>query len=269
MVTPAGALSPSASGAGVPPLIPPIHPDDDHVRTVRDKVAPKLVKMGRDDRALRERDPDLFSIGFGLISGSSATPRGASYFSRLVRADDWAAAGYLTSRARRRPGEPRGYMRAEFIGGGLFEAYGPGGEPDVTGLYRDGRPIGAWRAVDYTYDGRFRQPLCRELWSTERRLGLLDTALMSSGAAVLEIDPDGHPLIPLRVRRSQVIAGNPLAEIWKATPFGKRLGPRSPNLDLVLAPQAAWLADPADQALVFAASLALRALLCQRAESSD
>jgi hypothetical protein len=92
---------------------------------------------------------------------------------------------------------------------------------------------------------------------------------MSSGAAVLELDPEGHPLIPLRVRRGMLIAGNPLAELLKATPLGRRLGPRNPSLDLVLAPQAAWLEDPADRDLVFAASLWLRAIEGFRSASSE
>lgn len=252
-----------------PPVIPAIPPDDPHVRAVREQVASKLAKIARHDGAVREREPDLFSIGYGLLTGASYSPRGTSFFARLVRGDDWAPIGIICSRARHRPGGPCGCLRAELVGGAVFEAYASEAEPELTGLYRDGRPIGAWRSVEYSYEGRFRQPLARELWSADRRLGIVDSALLTSGCAVLEIDPDGHPLIPLRIRRTQVIAGNPFAEIFKATPFGKRLGPRKPNLDLVLAPQAAWLADPADQSLVFAASLALRALICTRFDSTS
>lgn len=256
-------------GQTAPPVTPAIPPDNEHVRAVRDGMASKLAKLARDAGAVREREPDLFGIGFGLISGGTATPRGVSFSSRLVRAQDWAGAGFMMSRARRRPGGHRGYMRAELLGGAVFEAFCGEDAPEITGLYRDSRPVGCWRSMDYTYEGRFRQPLSRELWRADQRMGVVDTALMTSGSAVLEIDPDGHPLIPLRVRRAEVIQGNPFAEIFKATPFGKRLGPRSPNLDLVLAPQAAWLADPADRALVFVASLALRALVCHRFEASS
>ncbi len=252
-----------------PPIIPAIPPDDPHVRAVRDSIAAKLAKIARDDKAVRERDPDLFAIGFGLLSGSASSPRGVSFFSRLVRGEDWAPVGFVSSRAKRRPGGHVGSMRAEFVGGAVFEAYCGEDEPEVTGLYRDGRPIGCWRSTEYSYEGRFRQPLCRELWSPGRRVGLVDSALLTSGSAVLEIDPDGHPLIPLRIKRAQVINGNPFAEIFKATPFGRRLGPRNPNLDLILAPQAAWLADPADQSLVFTASLALRALIVRSHETSS
>jgi hypothetical protein len=252
-----------------PPIAGEIPSGDARVRAVRRRVAERIAKLARQRDAVRDREPDLFAVGFGLLSVGTGSGRGQGCVAALVRASDWAPVGCVMYRARRRRGDHPGYMRAEFLGGDVFEAYCAEEAPGVTGLHRNGRPIGCWRSVEYTCEGFLRQPLVRELWAGRRRLGWVDSALLGSGAAVLELEPEGSPLIPLRIRRTAVMSGNPIAELIKATPLGRRLGPRRPNLDLVLAPQAGWLADPGDVALVFAATLSLRTMEGARAWTGD
>jgi hypothetical protein len=229
--------------------------------------------MAKVEKALRGHAPmadevDPLAVGYGMMAWTSSTGRTQSHKVGLVRAEDWADIGVLVSRSRAVRGWRVGYLRA-VVAGRVYEAFADEGSLGITALLRDGRVLGWWRATDFSYEGRFAVPLVRELWAAGgRRIGVLESANVNGGCAALEVDPDGAIVVPLRVRAFALIRGSPWREIAKLTPFGRGMGPREPNLDTVLAKQAAML-DPEEIELLFAGSLCLRGMECVKAPSSD
>jgi hypothetical protein len=257
MVTDQGVAERSTPRGIVPP-----RPNGDIVAKLTSKA----------DRSLARRKPsapsdlDLFQVGYGQISSTSSAGWNQTHSTSMCKCDDWEHLGVLISRSRTVRGWHVGYLRA-VIGTRIYEAFADTSVEGITTLLMNGNVLGWWRAADFSYDGRFAAPLVRELYDqASHRIGILDSANLGGGCAVLELDPDGAMLIPIRIKSAGVIAGNPWREVAKLTPFGRSMGPRSPNLDTVLTRQAGILRD-AELELFFAASLALRGMECVKISS--
>jgi hypothetical protein len=241
-------------------------PDSKDVGAVSEKVAAALRKL--DSKRNGEPAPvvELSAIGYGLISTGATTTSGRTWNVGLVRCEDWTPVGHLCARIRKQGPALLGAVCAGLVDGRLFQSFCGENDPHCHHLFVDGRAVGRWVESEFTYDGHFREPLRRELFAGDQLFGTLESDLLKSGCAVLEC-VDGS-LIPMRSREVGLICGNPLKEVLKATPLGRKMGPREPNLDTVLTRHGAARND-AELPLLFSAALTLRAVFAGLRASSD
>lgn len=196
-------------GGGIPPAASVASVAGEGVEAVRAKVARLMMKAPARGVAGEGGAIDLARVGYGLVS---ATSSGVTHSTMLVDAEDWSKLGCVVSRSRRKRGCKTGYLRAELADGRAYEAFAPREREGVTVLLRDGVVIGWWSVPVFTCEGRMGVPLARELWLAgsgerlgPRRVGVIDSANLLGGCAVLELDPDGGLCVPLRVKSSGLI----------------------------------------------------------------
>ena len=233
---------------------------DPHVAAATKRASARLSRLARRFGTPGNDPLDPLAVAYGSTWSVGFSTRAVTYACDLVHPESWVPVGCVVARGRRTRGVRGGYMRAAFLNCDVFEAYAHSTVPGRVALFSAGACIGWWQDSGYTYEGRFKEPIQRELWSQEARVGMLDTALLNSGCGVLEMDPEGGPLIPMRVRPPELLLGNPITERLKALPFGRVFGTRSACLDTVLTAHAARIEDDR-RLLVFAASLAMRMLI--------
>lgn len=234
--------------------------EDPHVAAATKRASSRLSKLARRFGTPGNEPLDTAAVAYGSTWAVGISTRSVTHACDLVHPETWTPVGSVVSRGRRTRGARGGYMRAAFLNCDVIEAYAHATVPGRVALFAGGSCIGWWQEAGYTYEGRYREPLNRELWAAESRIGTLDSALLNSGCAVLELEGDEGTLIPLKVRPPGLVVGNPVTERLKGLPFGRILGPRAANLDTVLPPHAVRV--PEDHRLVvFAAALAVRMLI--------
>lgn len=243
------------------PVVETTHVQDAHVTAVTRRVSGRLSRLARRHGTPGNEPLDPMTIAYGSVWSVGITTRAVTYACDLLHPESWVPVGCVVARGRRARGSRGGYMRAAFLNCDVIEAYAHSTVPGRVALFSGGGCIGWWQETGYTYEGKYKEPMARELWSNEARVGVLDSALLNSGCSVLEMDPEGGPVIPMRVRPPGLLLGNPIRERLKAMPFGRLFGPRGANLDTVLSGHAARIEDEDRRLLVFAASLAMRMLI--------